>query len=105
MKMESTKLSSSSDPTTVNPSKSVNKAEQAEDGRPAIFVDGKLRWITEDGTPGDIVGDGSFYFTQTHDGTFHLFDKGARNERAVEFSKSSSVRFEPFSLYDIRPSH
>ena len=76
-------------------------AEQARDGRAAMIVDGKMRWITEDGTPGESVGDGNFYFTQFHDGTFRLLDSDSRNERRDQFSKSPSIRFYHFSYHGI----
>jgi outer membrane lipoprotein-sorting protein len=93
--MESTTISSSSEPSTI--SEIVQKAEQAENGRAAMFVDGKMRWITEAGTPGDLVSNGNFYYTQLDDGTYRLFDKDSRNERTAQFSKSPSARFDRFS--------
>ena len=100
--MESTTNSSASEPST---DEIVQKTERPEDGRAAMFVDGKMRWITEDGTPGDSVGSGSFYYTQLHDGTYRLFDTNSRNERTTEFSRSSSTRFDLFGQYDIRSLH
>ena len=56
--------------------KFVDKAEQAQEGRRAMQVDGKMRWIKEDGTPGEGVN-GDFFFTHFEDGTYHLFDEGS----------------------------
>ena len=95
--MESTNSVDGSEASSVDSSRITHTAEQERNGRPAMMVDGIMRWITEDGTPGDIVSNGNFYFTQFHDGTFRLFNKEYRNERTAEFSKSSSAGYNLLS--------
>ena len=90
--MDSTASSSSPKANSIGSSKTMHNAEEEQNGRPAMMVDGVMRWITEDGTPGDTVS-GDFNFTQFHDGTFRLFDKNLRIERTAGFSKSPSARY------------
>lgn len=90
--MDSTS-SSSPEARSIDSSKITRQAEEEQNGRPAMMVDGVMRWIKEDGTPGDIVSNGNFYFTQFHDGTFRLFNKEVRSERTAEFLKVPSARF------------
>ena len=90
--MDSTASSSSPEASSIGSSKIMHNAEQEQYGRPALIVDGALRWITKDGTPGDTVS-GDFYYNQFHDGTFRLFNKKLRHERTAEFSKSPSARY------------
>ena len=90
--MGSPPSSGSPEATSIGSSKIMHNAEQEQNGRPAMMVDGAMRWITEDGTPGDTVS-GDFYFTQFHDGTFRLFNKKLRIERTADFSISSSARY------------
>lgn len=89
--------SSSPEARSIDSGKITHEAEQEQNGRPAMMVDGVLRWITEDGTPGDIVSDGNFFFTQFHDGTYRLFNKEIRSERTAEFLKVPSARFNHVS--------
>ena len=90
--MKSITSNRSSELSSISPSKAIHKTEEEQNGRPAMMVDGAMRWITDDGTPGDIVSNGNFYFNEFHDGTFRLFDKDSRNERTEEFSRSTSFR-------------
>jgi hypothetical protein len=81
MKMDSSTIASSSEAGTVDSNQLVQKSGPTQIGRPAMMVDGKMRWITEDGTPGDPVSHGNFYFSQFDDGTFLLSEKETYNER------------------------
>ena len=102
--MESTtSVDDSEASSAVDSSKTTHMAEQEPNGRPARMVDGVMRWITEDGTPGDIVSNGNFYFTQFHDGTFRLFNKKYRTERTAEFSIPSSAGYNPLSKESMIP--
>ena len=44
-----------SEASPIDSSSITHTVEQERNGRPAMMVDGVMRWITEDGTPGDIV--------------------------------------------------
>lgn len=96
--------SSSPEARSIDPSKITHEAEQEQNGRPARMVDGVLRWITEDGTPGDVAS-GNFFFTQFHDGTFRLFNKEVRSERTAEFLKVPSARFNHLGEDSIFSQH